>query len=88
MTDCIDIESRKRSLSALEVLIHYHVSLQDHPRRMAPAVCDALSMWEREGMLEKTIENGVELFTTTERAHVFLEHLCQLPLPHPMWPMK
>lgn len=63
----------------LEVLMHYYVSGHDHPRKEAPAVAEAITMFMQEGML-KFANDGVHI-TTTDKGSFWLEHLLSIPFP-------
>lgn len=67
------------SPSDIEVLIWYHCRPEKHPRCSAPAVIAARQQFLKEGMIEKTEEDGV--YQTTDKGRAHIVKLCDLPLP-------
>lgn len=59
----------------IEVLIHYYVSPEDHPRINSPAVKEALRRHIKAGLLTS---DSKEL---TERGRFMITMLCSTPLP-------
>lgn len=80
---------RKRCFTPndLEVLLHYHIECVPHPRLQVPAVEQAVKMWVKEGMLERSrmIDPTDSGYATTRKAHVWLMHLLSEPLPENTW---
>ena len=76
------------SPSDIEVLIHCHVSPEPHPRRGAPAVCEALDMWMRGGFIRYTsshINPFVATYETTAKGKAMIEALCNTEEPRQVW---
>ena len=65
--------------SDLDVLLHYHVCPEPHPRAEAPAVRDAIERFMREDILE--FKKGVGFVTTTKRGRLWVEMLLATPPP-------
>lgn len=64
----------------IEVLLHYHSSSELHPRLDAPAVQDAINMFEDNGILHK-IPHSFGLWHTTKRGEALVQMLCSTPYP-------
>ncbi len=69
--------------SDIEVLLHYHVSPDPHPRIEAPAVADGIRRLKQLGLLEDRRRDNV--YTTTDKGRVHIEQLCTMPLPVFKW---
>jgi hypothetical protein len=70
----------------IEVLLHYHVSVEEHPRPLAPAVQEAVQWFLDVGLLEPSIDKGFRSpYHTTERARVLIDAWCSQPLPVQVW---
>ena len=65
----------------IEILIHYHVSPEPHPRITAPAVESATLMLEENGLIQRI--DGI--YRTTERGRAHVEQLCNLDFPRAAW---
>jgi hypothetical protein len=65
----------------LDVLLHFYVSAEPHPRAHAPAVQQAIADWCEMGMLDGRPGPS----PTTEKAHAWIEHLLRTPLPVAEW---
>jgi len=78
------------SPSDIEVLIHCHVSPAPHPRFHAPAVREALDMWERCGFIHCS-RDGFEpvvtptVYETTTKGKAMIEALCNVEEPRQVW---
>jgi len=76
------------SPSDIEVLIHCHVSPYPHPRRNAPAVCEALDMWEHCGFIHCTWfgdSTNAPTYETTTKGRAMIEALCNVEEPRQVW---
>ena len=72
----------------IEVILHYHVCPEKHPRHDAPTVREAREFYLREGLIEPITVDGkihptVEYgrFITTEKGRKYVEMLCATPFP-------
>jgi len=70
------------TLLEIEVLIHCRVSPTRHPRADAPAVREALTRLENNGLIARQ-EGG--FYDTTDRGRAHLKQLCSLPWPIKKW---
>lgn len=70
----------KRTPNLLEVLLHYHVSPDPHPRIDAPAVQGAIDAMLHEGILQSDLSRDSQ-YALTERGEVWLKMLLDTPLP-------
>ena len=67
------------SCSDIEVLIHCHVSPIPHPRRHAPAVRDALGMFQTCEMIEPVLNaEQEEVFNLTHKGRSFIRAICNV----------
>jgi DNA-binding PadR family transcriptional regulator len=76
--------------NSIEVLIHCHCSPRQHPRFDAPAIKDALSDLEANGLIVKTTSADRNVYDdgtykTTDRGAAHIEQLCQTPYPVELW---
>ena len=69
----------------LDVLLHYHTFIEEHPRLKAPAVQDALKNLIKKELL--TVEKGEKkgIYHSTERGKIWLEMILSTPLPIMKW---
>lgn len=67
------------SASNIEVLLHYYMNTDEHPRYRAPAVKQAVEMFIGCGMLEPS--TGPALWQTTEKGSAMVRALCRTPEP-------
>jgi len=68
----------------LEVLIHCHTSPTVHPRIDAPAVQQAIRMFEAGGIIRKDSDlKGI--YHTTTIGKDFIRILCEIPFPKDSW---
>jgi hypothetical protein len=65
----------------IEIILHYHVSPERHPRHDAPAVYGAREHFLREGMIEPAAQYGEYCFVTTEKGRAYVGMLCATPFP-------
>lgn len=63
--------------SNLELLIHCHVTPEQHPRGDAPAIKEGIHYLLKEGMIERYDRS----YTTTKKGQFYIEHLLSLPFP-------
>ena len=85
----------KKSLTVndIQVLLHFHVSPEQHPRSFTPAVKDATAMLLKEGMIVvrgdqsgfDTDGSSAPLYETTIRGMAFVEVLKHTPFPVCVW---
>jgi hypothetical protein len=71
--------------SAVEVLLHYHMTGEPHPRHNAPAVVDARQRFLVLGVIEPRDVRGilpVMAYTTTERGKRWVEVICRAICPN------
>lgn len=73
------------SPSDIEVLLWCHSRAEPHPRLAAPAVHEAIQMYERCGMIEKRDVPDLSLYRTTAKGRAFIEALCKVSEPVPVW---
>ena len=75
--------------SDIEILIHYHVSPEPHPRLSASAVTESVNRFLEQGLIKlssRTITIGEPaLYTTTSKGAAHISQLCKLPLPIAVW---
>lgn len=67
----------------IEVLLHYYVSPNPHPRKCTSAVDDATSWLKNNGLIELGHESGV--YKTTSRGDALVSMLCSTPFPACAW---
>lgn len=67
----------------IEVLIHYHVSPEPHPRVDSGAVQYALDMFVENGIITYNGQRGY--YETTDRGKALVEALCNTPFPVERW---
>lgn len=71
------------SPSDIEVLIHFYVSPEPHPRRHTPAVEDAIAMFEKDEILKRiNIGSG---YTVTDKGVAWLNMILETPYPEKIW---
>ena len=75
---------------ALDILMHYYVSPEEHPRvtDLNPTALQEVGAFLVQGMLCPRMGargKGEATFQTTERAEVWIKHVLLLPLP--VWKM-
>ena len=68
-----------RSPNNIDVLLHCHTRVCPHPKIDAPAVAEALEMFERLGVIKKTSEPG--RYKTTPLGKAWVEDLCSVCMP-------
>jgi hypothetical protein len=66
--------------NALEILIHYYCTVEQHPRCEAPAVQDDIKFLHKEGLLDRT-----DFPKVTDKGEFFLQHLLSIPFPVQKW---
>lgn len=69
----------------IEVLLHYYVSPEPHPRRHAPAVDCATNDLLRAGAIVPRADHRGTCFQTTELGCAWVAALCQVPPPTAVW---
>jgi hypothetical protein len=74
----------------LDVLIHYHVSVEPHPHSTSPAVKDTTLRYVKDGVFKERVIPGSAAFTTsqyslTEKGKAFLQLILATPYPMPTW---
>lgn len=64
----------------IEVLLHYHVSLDPHPHIHAPAVMDAIALFLDNGCMQN---NPIAPFNyeLTPKGKAWVRALCQVEMP-------
>lgn len=70
-----------RTPNNIDVLIHYHVSLQPHERIHAPAVIEATEMLLNEGAIVPAPDGRKDCYTTTRKGKAWLAALENVPCP-------
>lgn len=65
--------------SDIEILIHYHVSQEVHPRIHAPAIQESIDRFIAWGILEP------DTHKTTEKGHALIATLCNTEMPRQAW---
>lgn len=74
------------SPSDIEVLIHFHVCPDPHPRTDAPAVIEAVDTFLSAGLIEKRPGAGnEECYMTTSRGRAHIGQLCNTIWPQQAW---
>ena len=63
----------------IEVLLHYHCTVEAHPRRSAPAVQAAIYLFIQAGILMPNAAGTC--YTTTLKGQALVHMLCQTPMP-------
>lgn len=66
----------------IEVLLHYHVSPEPHPRIGYGAVTEAVHRFARNGILSK-VEG--DRYTLTDRGKAWLQEILSVPYPRQAW---
>ena len=67
----------------IEVLIHCHVCPAPHPKLGAPAVEEAIRMFEHNKIIER--EEDLGCYRTTDRGKALVRILCSTPFPEQRW---
>ena len=67
--------------SDIEILIHYHVCPNPHPRAHASAVQDSVRMFVINGILELRGDS----YITNERGNALVRILCNTEFPQQVW---
>lgn len=65
------------SPSNLELLLHCHVSPEQHPRLEAKAIKGGLEYLQGHGMIERYDRT----WTTTEKGKFYIEYILSIPFP-------
>lgn len=68
--------------NTIEILLHYYVSPDPHPRIGAPAVNDDIQMLVSVGLI--SLLHG-KVYQTTDRGEAHIKQLCNLPFPKRAW---
>ena len=84
---------RTLTVNDIQVLLHFHVSPEQHPRSYAPAVKDATEMLLKEGMIMAREDqsgfaadgSSATLYETTVRGRAYVEMLKHTPFPVCVW---
>jgi len=71
--------------NALEILIHYFVCPDPHPRFHAPAVKEAISHFLEEGILESNDSLDLGTYSLTDKGGAWLTIILQTPYPKQVW---
>ena len=68
---------------AIEILFHYHTRAVDYRDGdfSAPAVESTIKYFLENDLLKFPVKDSTVKYETTERAKVYLEAICSLPLP-------
>lgn len=66
----------------INVLLHYHVCIEEHPRVNARAIEKAIKFWISHGVFT---EDGMGVIKVTEKGRTLVEMLCSTPLPVMSW---
>lgn len=66
----------------IDVLLHYHVNPNPHPRIGAHAVRDSINWFVHEGIFK--VLSG-SLYATTDRGKALVIKLCSVDLPKLAW---
>jgi len=72
----------------IDVLLHYYVCTEHHPRADAPWVKDSLRFWIKEEILvaeADPIPQGCHGLVISERGECFIKELLATPLPVTKW---
>jgi hypothetical protein len=75
----------------IEILMHYCTRGKDYRDGdfSAPAVREAIDNFVREGVIKPSYDARTGMaYAATDRARVFLDYICALPLPDQVWQMK
>lgn len=75
----------------LTMALHYYYSTTDFRDGdfNAPAVREAIERFKRDSLLtHNTGDSKTAIYTSTERLDVFVEKLCETPLPQLSWTYK
>ena len=77
----------KLTPSDIEVLLHFYMFPEAHPRWKAPAVVSAIHYFIGEKMLVEDLKSPGErrVYHVTERGGKFIEMLCETPIPELEW---
>jgi hypothetical protein len=75
------------SVNDIQVLLHFHVSPEPHPRAHATAVQETIAMLVRNGMIEERKDFSAEpnCYQTTVRGQAWVEMLKNTPFPVCVW---
>jgi hypothetical protein len=68
--------------SDIEVLLHFNISNEPHPRETAPAVAHTIHWFINVNVI---VAKGGGMFDLTERGRKLLQMLCDTPLPEHAW---
>lgn len=74
----------------IDVLMHYHYSPFEHPRRLSRAVTETVGRYLREGIIERRSEleltgSNPALYKLTPRGKAWLSQILNVPFPQPAW---
>lgn len=69
---------------AVEIMLHYYYSAADYRNGdfSAPAVRQFIDMWRDLGLLEASAPNNYEI---TEGGRLYVEAICNVPVPVRKW---
>ena len=70
----------------IEILLHYHHSLENFPRQDAPAVKEAIAKFLKHGILLDKRREGSPTYQVNRPAlDAYVKAVCSIPLPHQEW---
>jgi hypothetical protein len=71
----------------IDVLLHYYVSPEPHPRHNSPAVQSTVDTFIEDGILEEVNNEHHVTYKirTTDRGRKFVEMICETPYPEKRW---
>jgi hypothetical protein len=75
----------------LTMALHYYYSTTDFRDGdfSAPAVRDAIEKFKKDNLITANSDNSKDsIYVATERLDVFVEKLCETPLPQLSWAYK
>lgn len=68
----------------IEVLLHYYVSPDPHPRAHAPAVQETTKQFLKQGVIQLCAD-GLGGYSVTPRGEAWVKALCAVPAPRRGW---
>lgn len=78
-------ENRLWTPVQIEVLIHYYVFAEPHPRFNTPSVLKSIDMWVQEGCLTECSRDDTSTFKTTSKGAAMVARWCKTELPTQRW---
>jgi len=72
--------------SDINVLLHYHVCPEPHPRLDAPAIQETIAEFVTAGILKPGVHPSKDgSYITTGRGNALVQMLCSTPFPVQKW---